>query len=611
MTLPDWLKEALSHFEQKKEPHNEAQIVDALDSARKPQGDLSDEDFKAYVVERSAFFFRAHAGDRSVWGTRFGPMAEWTMADGTAGCEPNIAKFDGSAVSHWEERAHFVESPVMRARYADLAWDLARTITGKRPSYKLAQIAIDAYLQSVSQHYFTIEFEAIMWLKGALDLALSIRDNDRIGRVVSEILSFSAHLASNQQHGVCFIAFDELYGKKELLTPEQEAGIIADLETNLTRTSGSPSPTFDPFIAEAVAERLGQHYRRVNDRASLVRVMKAYGDAVVLLSTDAAPMLATAWLQRVIERFEQEGMKEESEQIQLIHAEKAKNISSDFKEYAATVTIERSKVEEQVELLIAGDYRSALLKIATFFLPNVELTRQFLERMRVEAPIISSITIDFVARDGHTGARVNSGDEDDSGRLHMQLARLIGIYQPLLRETLERLKSRYSPSVEDILTVLKESPIYSQFDTRLLHDGLDAYQNEDFVKAISVLVPQIEHLLRKFLGTLGIPLLKPVRNHPEIMDAKSLNDVLIDERMRRVLTERLWRYLTVLFIEKRGGLNLRNDLAHGLFPMEEFNQQVADRVFHAILALSLVRAAVTDVGESSHSPEQHAERGES
>ena len=100
---------------------------------------------------------------------------------------------------------------------------------------------------------------------------------------------------------------------------------------------------------------------------------------------------------------------------------------------------------------------------------------------------------------------------------------------------------------------------------------------------------QIEHILRSFLSMLGVPTLKTVRNHPGIMDAKSMNDILNDERMRQVLSENLWRYLSVLYIDKKGGLNLRNDLAHGLLPPHAFNRQVADRVFHSLLALSLIR----------------------
>ena len=73
------------------------------------------------------------------------------------------------------------------------------------------------------------------------------------------------------------------------------------------------------------------------------------------------------------------------------------------------------------------------------------------------------------------------------------------------------------------------------------------------------------------------------------MDTKGMNDILREERLRSALTENLWRYLTVLFIEKKGGLNLRNDLAHGLLPPGAFSRQIADQVFHSLLALSLMR----------------------
>jgi hypothetical protein len=45
----------------------------------------------------------------------------------------------------------------------------------------------------------------------------------------------------------------------------------------------------------------------------------------------------------------------------------------------------------------------------------------------------------------------------------------------------------------------------------------------------------------------------------------------------------------VLYIDRRG-LNIRNDLAHGLMEMKMFNRAVADRVFHSLLVLSLLRA---------------------
>jgi hypothetical protein len=69
-----------------------------------------------------------------------------------------------------------------------------------------------------------------------------------------------------------------------------------------------------------------------------------------------------------------------------------------------------------------------------------------------------------------------------------------------------------------------------------------------------------------------------------------MNDVLDDTRIRQILSENLWRYLAILYVDRKGGLNLRNDLAHGLLGPEMFNRNVADRVFHSLLALSVIRA---------------------
>ena len=590
MKAPDWVQEVLSNFEKKAEPHSELQIVDALDSAWKLRGDLSDQEYKAYIAERSAFCFRGHPNKDSVWGTFFGPLAVLPKDDGSDIRVPDIKELDNEVVAHWEERARLVKNPLMRARYADLVWDLKRAITNERPSHEYAQVAVDAYLAAIRQRLFRMGVEGVHWLTRCLSIALSIRDKDRTDQVVSCILEFSDEAGHSPRAGVWTFAFDALYGRKDLLSPEQEAKVVADLESMLARTSSGKPEEFDPYGAQAAAERLAQHYKRQTDKANAERVIRTYGEAFERLSKDAAPILATAWLQPVIERYEQEGMKQDAERLQLVHADKAKNIASDLKELSATVTIEKNKIDAEIERLLGSDdLKKCLLRTAQYFIRDADRARRFLEEMRTQTPLLSTIPIGIVERDGHTSARIASLDEDPESRLHMQLGQTMGFYQPILVLTLQTLRERYKPSIDDFLKFLGESPLFANSDLTLLREGLTAYEKEDFVKAIHVLVPQIEHFLRNFLGTLGVPTLKTVRNHPGIMDAKSMNDILADERMRSVLTENLWRYLTVLYIEKKGGLNLRNDLAHGLLPPNSFSRQIADRVFHSLLALSLIR----------------------
>jgi len=311
-------------------------------------------------------------------------------------------------------------------------------------------------------------------------------------------------------------------------------------------------------------------------------------------------MMAMAWLQPVIERYEQEGLKTEAEKLQLMSAEKGKNIGTDLKEVSVQVEVtqeEQEAIAKLVEKLIGtDDLNAALGRIATYFVPKANDARKLLERIRVDAPLMSIIPISIIAGDGHTTARVGSLDEDPDGRLHKQLAETVGFYQPFLARTLARLKEKYAPTTENVLDFLCQSPLFEQTRNGLLRDGLLAYEREDFVKAIYVLVPQVEDILRNFLGHLGRPTLKTVKGHPGVMDARSMNEVLRDEQMRSVLTENLWRYLEVVYVDKRG-LNLRNNLAHGLLSPDAFSRYVADRVFHTLLALSLMRVMEPNRGD--------------
>jgi hypothetical protein len=579
-------------FENKTEPLNEVQIADALRLARKDQGDLSDEDWKGYLAEHSAFFFMERPKEDSLWKTYFAPMFTGMREGGAEEHSPDIKDLDADTAAHWENRAKSVANPVMRARYADLVWDLQKPITkGKRRrQHQYALIAIDAYLEATEKRLYTMDIEAVGWLRRALDLSLKLKDAERTKRVVDSMLTFNERVAEPRHVGVWIFPFDFLYGRKGVVTPEQEARIVADLEAMLARTSGAgKQEEFDPFGAEAAADRLARHYKRQGDQANVERVIKAYGQAFVRLAKEANPMLATAWLQPVIERYEQEGLKADAEHVQIMYTEKGKNMASDMKQIEVKVEIKPEEVDKLVEHLIGGgDLKTALLRVAEYFIPKADTARGLLERLRTDAPLMSMIPISVIERDGHTSAKIM--DEDTEGRLHKQLGETIGFYQPFLVHTLEQLRARYAPTVEDLLGFLCESPLFTASRDGLLKDGLLAYEQEDFVKAIHVLVPQIEQILREFLEKLGIPPLKLVRNHPGIMDAKSMNDILAEERMRAALTENLWRYLAVVYIDKKGGLNLRNDLAHGLIPRKGFNRHIADRVFHTLLALSLMRA---------------------
>jgi Domain of unknown function (DUF4209) len=606
MTLPEWAQIVLSEFEQTTVPHNEVQIAEALKTARIGKPDPGDEGWKAFLAEFSVFFFREAGEEHSIWKTYFAPMAILTKHDGTEVLNPDIAELDADSVAHWASRANSVTNPLMRARYADAVWDLGNKISGEKRRYACAILAIDSYIEAVRQKLYSMVNEEVQALRRALDLSLSLRDVTRC-RAVAEAIFALYDFRFNPLHvSVWILPFDSFYEKDGILTTAQEQRLITDLENVLARTSGAGKPEeIDPFAAKEAAERLARHYTRLNDRGEVERVIKAYGSAFETLAANASPMLAMTWLQPVIERYEQEGLKGDAERLQNLSAEKGAHISEDLKEYSAEVEIEPQKIEDLTDALLAGDeLKTILLRIAEYFVPSADAARTFLETMKNSAPLLSLIPIAVVGGDGRTTARIGSIEDDLEGRLLRQLGQTIGFYQPFLTHVLMQLSLRHHPTVDNILEALYDSPLFIESRRELLRDGVLAYEQEDFVKAIHVLVPQIEQVLRNFLVLLRIPPTKSVGRTPGVSDVKNMNDILRDDRVREAMTENLWRYLAVLYVEREGGFNVRNNLAHGLIAPGSLDRPLADCVFHSLLAISQIRAVSVSTTESPETRER-------
>src|SRR5258708_10650083 len=103
-----------------------------------------------------------------IWETYFAPSMSWTRQDGTEVHSPDIKDMDGLTIAYWVRRSEEAKHPIIRARYADLVWDLDRVVTGNRPKITLARQAIDAYIDAINKKFYFNEAQAEDFVQRAL-----------------------------------------------------------------------------------------------------------------------------------------------------------------------------------------------------------------------------------------------------------------------------------------------------------------------------------------------------------------------------------------------------------------------------------------------------------
>jgi lysyl-tRNA synthetase class 1 len=123
-------------------------------------------------------------------------------------------------------------------------------------------------------------------------------------------------------------------------------------------------------------------------------------------------------------------------------------------------------------------------------------------------------------------------------------------------------------------------------DLTLLMEGVAAWFDQDYVKAVHVLVPQVEKGLRCIASKLNRPITKPHPTLPGVGVAIGMGDILYNEEMRERLGSELTLHFLTLYADPRG-FNLRNEVAHGLIGANGIHYAVATRIIHTLLVFGI------------------------
>lgn len=524
----------------------------------------------------------------SPWGGYFGPRFTAEFENGDVVERPALSEANEEVLATWRGRAETLVAPTLKAHYADLVWDLGPKISAGRREPAFARMAVEAYRAAAADPREQ-RLHAFSHLSRALTIAIQLDDRGLVDAVRFEILE--SHRQAVDAGELWWRAYDILSPQRKAgLTEPEKAQLISDLEAALAGYADQGDPKrFDVHFVERTGERLIKHYRQAKLSAEEKRIHAIVARAREHHAARAEALAASSILNDSMDAYRKAGLADDVERVRRLMQAKVREARDQMAEISQEVRVSFDEVEAFQARIIEGDWPDALARIGgEFMLRRADLEAQVASTGEV-APLMAMISQQIVGED-HVVATVGSVEDDPYGRVLRQAHFLLTMNTPWLQWAMDAAVEHFQLNAGHIVAWGNRTGLFG--DGALLSDGVEAWFQGDHVKAVHVLVPQIERGFRSLMGVVGRPTTKP---HPKFKGAQvavTMGDGLYSADTVAALGQHgpdLAVHLATLYADPRGP-NLRNEVAHGLLSRDQMQEGTVLWLIQTILLLGLWRA---------------------
>lgn len=542
-------------------------------------------EYEEYDYELLAFSFVEDQEDDYGKGSYYGPESGFHTENGYQR-SPNIDRIDENVINYWKNRAEETDNYLLKARYSDLVWEFSKVLKLKGSSnLQYVLMAINSYIEIIENRLFNTEMSLIKVSKRAFSLAQTINDLNEIQKTKGAMIKFEQGIESDSLPGLWGFSYDCLIGNRKVnLDKDEESIIITMLEERLDRLFLSNEDESNSIEHGAV--RLAEYYSKKKQFSAIQDLLKKIEQLYETYETVENIHRTEYNFQRLYQLYKEHNMNEDASRVLARISRLGKQISDSLIYHEFSTEIKREELESLFEVLLKGDLEQDIFRVCLYFTPIKEETQKQVLELDSRYPLANFFSKSILSENGRMIATIGSVEDDLEGNILKQTADNLQISMQFLDLVINELTKRHDLSSERTFELLKLSPAFAEDKFEFIKQGINLFYTENYVASMHILIPQIEDSLRNIIRICEGNTIKP--NQKGGFDAILLSDILKSKILEDVFNDDIILYFKVVLNDGRG-LNLRNNLAHGLAGINTFNRGIANLVLHLLLIISLFR----------------------
>ncbi|HDZ7948965.1 TPA: DUF4209 domain-containing protein, partial [Staphylococcus aureus] len=490
---------------------------------------------------------------------------------------PDIQKFTNDQIKYYEQRLNETNNLFLKVRYSDFLFEHGnKKIT--KTKYEISKCLLSCLVEILT--YYSDDFNYTSVLARLVEVSLLMGDREKLEKAIELIYLKMDEFDYNNEYSYVYelskLIREILKSKhKKIILENHLNKIIIVLEKAIKNNFEDKNY----YLHRVFCEELSQ-YRKFDlissERRSELKkeIRKSYElEAEYQQGRNNKSLLVKAnFLEKAMEKYMEIGEREKSNKMKILVKwtyEEYEN-SNEMNLIRIPIEFPKEEIDKIIEGFISSDVQISLDKIAysNDLIPKITVIEDLVDKLSKEFPLQGLISKGLL-NDGKKVVETTTEEDNKTINFNSNYMHHLNInVELLLKAIFDKLISEFEISTEDFMQKFNKWELLDNKNVPFIEHGISRFLEKDYLSALHILVPQFESTVRRMFSKAGYSTTSIRKGNTQ--QEVTFNEFLLRDDVKSTLGNDVHKLIQIVMVEQ-SGLNLRNEIAHGLIELSNIN----------------------------------------